>query len=279
MGCTGNQYMGVRTMKQNRGLLIVLVIIIIILLGGTFFYQAWNKFVDGSNKVVIDDEPFTTIEVNSDNAAVEIIPTDSSTTTVEYIGEKRKNEKYEFSADVKNDTLTVVFKEKGWGFLRFGFSFSKMELLIKVPENDYDKIKVKNNNGKIKAENMDAKHISFETDNGNIEMKNINAVTTNVQSDNGRIILEHVNGEIIGETDNGRIMLVTNTLDRPIDLATDNGRIEIMATTEPTNGIIDVKTDNGKIEVFGKNNEQTAFGKGKNLIKLRSDNGRITVTK
>ena len=181
-----------------------------IVLGGTFFYQAWNKFVDDPNKVVIEDEPFTTIEVVSDNAAVEIIPTDSSTTTVEYIGEKRKNEKYEFSADVKNDTLTVEFKEKGWGFLRFGFSFPKIELLIKVPENEYDMVKVKNNNGKIKAEKLDAKNISFETDNGSIEMKNVDAVTTNVESDNGKIILDQVHGEIIGKTDNGRIMLVTD---------------------------------------------------------------------
>ena len=76
----------------------------------------------------------------------------------------------------------------------------------------------------------------------------------------------------------GLCLLQTN-LDRPIDLSTDNGRIEIMTTTEPTNGIIDVKTDNGKIDVFGKKNEQTVFGEGKNLIKLRSDNGGITVKK
>lgn len=264
-------------MKQNRGLLIVLLIIIIILLGGTYFYQAWNKFVSDPNKVVIEDESFTTIEVVSGNAAVEIIPTDSSTTTVEYIGEKRKNEKYEFSADVKNDTLTVEFKEKGWGFLRFGLSFSKMELLIKVPENEYDMIKVKNNNGKIKAESLVVTDISLETDNGSIELKSIDAVSTHVQTNNGKIVLEQVNGEIIGETDNGRIMLVTNNLERPIDLTTDNGRIEIITTTKPTNVKLDVKTDNGKIDVFGKKNEETVFGEGKNLIKLRSDNGGITV--
>ena len=271
--------MEVRTMEQNRRLLIVLFVILFIVLGGTFFYQAWNKFGSDSNKVVIEDESFSTIEVLSDNATVEIIPTNSSTTTVEYIGEKSKNKKYEFSADVKNDTLTVKFKEKGWSFSLFDLSFSKMELLIKVPENQYDMVKVENENGKIKAEKLDAKNISFETDNGSIEMKNIDSVTTHVQSDNGKIMLEQVNGEIIGKTDNGRIMLETNNLDRPIELTTDNGRIEIMTTTEPTNGIIDVKTDNGKIDVFGKKNEQTVFGKGKNLIKLRTDNGGITVTK
>ncbi|QUW22362.1 DUF4097 family beta strand repeat protein [Sporosarcina sp. Marseille-Q4063] len=264
-------------MKQNRGLLIGVLIILFIVLGGTFFWQAWNKFVDDSKKIVLKDVSFTTIDILSDNASVEIIPTDSTTTTIEYIGKKRKNAKFDFDADVNNETLTVKFKENRWNFLRFDLSFSKMELLVKVPQKQYDLIKTKNNNGKIKAENLDVKDISFETDNGNIEMKNVDAVSTHVQSNNGKIILEQVNGEIIGKTDNGRIMLVTNDLERQIDLTTDNGRIEIMTTTMPTNGIIDVKTANGKIDVFGKKNEKTVFGEGKNLIKLRSDNGGITV--
>ncbi|WP_172369149.1 DUF4097 family beta strand repeat-containing protein [Sporosarcina jiandibaonis] len=266
-------------MKQNRGLLIVLLIIVVVVLGGSLLFQAWNKFVDDSNKVVMEDEYFTTIDVLSDNAAVEIIPTDSSITTVEYVGKKRKNAKFDFNAVVSNKTLTVEFKEKRWNFLRFDLSFSKMELLVKVPEKQYELIKIKSNNGKIKAENLEVKDISFETDNGSIELKNVDAVSTNIQSNNGKIMLEQVDGEIIGKTDNGRIMLATNDLDRPIDLATANGRIEIMTENEPTNGIIDVKTDNGKIDIFGEKNEHTVFGKGEHLIKLRSDNGRITITK
>ena len=235
MGYTGIHSHGGWTMKQNRGLLIVLLIILFIVLGGTFFWQPWNKFVDDSNKIVLKDESFNTIDILSDNATVEIIPTDSTTTTIEYIGKKRKNAKFDFDAKVNNETLTVKFKEKRWNFFRFDLSFTKMELLVKVPEEQYDLIKIKNNNGKIKAENLDVKDISLETDNGNIELKNVDAVSTNVQSDNGKIVLEQVNGEIIGKTDNGQIMLVTNNLDRPIDLTTDNGRIEITTTTEPTN--------------------------------------------
>lgn len=263
-------------MKQNRGLLIVVLIILFIVLGGTFFWQPWNKFVDDSNKIVLKDESFNAINILSDNATVEIIPTDNTTTTIEYIGKKRKNAKFDFDAKVNNETLTVKFKEKGWNFFRFD-SFTKMELLVKVPEEQYDLIKIKNNNGRIKMENLVVKDISLETDNGNIELKNVDAVSTNVQSNNGKIVLEQVNGEIIGKTDNGRIMLVTKTLERPIDLSTDNGRIEITTTTEPTNAKIDAKTDNGRIDVFRKNNEQTVFGEGKYLIKLRSDNGGITV--
>ena len=266
-------------MKQNKGLLVVLLIMFIVIFGAISLFQVWNNFVEGSNKKEIGDESFTSIDVLSDNAAVEIISTNSSETTVEYIGEKRRNTKFDFQANVKNDELTVKLKEKRWGFLSFDLSFSKIELLIKVPEKQYDMIKINNNNGKIKAENMKAKDIKFETDNGRIELKNVDTVTTQVDSNNGKILLEQVSGEIIGKTNNGGIMLVTDNLDRPIYLTTDNGRIEIQSTKEPTNVVFDVKTDNGKIDIFGKSNEQTMYGTGKHLIKLRTDNGRITVTK
>ena len=271
--------MEVRLMKQNRGLLIGLFVLLFIVFGGIFLFQAWNQFSGGSNPIAIEDESFSNIDVLSDNASIEIIPTTGSITTVEYGGKNEKNTKYNLKADVKGDTLTVKLKKKGWSFLSFGFSFSNMELLITVPEKQYELMTVKNNNGKIKAENMEAVDISFETDNGNIELKNIEADSTHVQSDNGRIILDQVTGKVIGKTDNGRITLVTDNLDRSIDLTTDNGRIEITSTSEPENVTIDAKTGNGKIDVLGVKNEHTVFGKGEHLIKLRSDNGRITVSK
>src|SRR5690554_5879365 len=106
--------MEVRTMQQNRGRLIGLLLILIVVIGGIFLFQAWNEFVDGSNRKVIEDESFTNIEVLSDNASIEIIPTTDASTTIEYSGKKRKNAKYEFKAEVKKDTLSVKLKKKGW---------------------------------------------------------------------------------------------------------------------------------------------------------------------
>ena len=266
-------------MKQKRGLLIVILVLVIAVFGVISLFQAWNNLGNDPNKIVIEDESFTNIDVLSDNATVEFIPTNLSTTTVEYLGKRGKNTKLDFQADVKNETLTVKLKKKRWGFISFDFSSSKLELLIKVPEKQYDTIKVNNDNGGIRIENVDAKDIYFETDNGKIELKNIEADSINLQSDNGKIMLDQVTGKIIGKTDNGRITLVTDDLDRSIDLTTDNGRIEITSKKEPTNVTIDVKTDFGKIDIFGDKNEKTVFGKGEHLIKLRSDNGGISVTK
>ena len=97
------------------------------------------------------------------------------------------------------------------------------------------------------------------------------------ESDNGRIELEHVTGSIVGSTDNGRITLQTDSLDRNIDFQTDNGSIVIQSTRKPTNVSIHTKTGHGKVDVFGERNSRTVIGAGEHTIRLKSDNGRISV--
>lgn len=266
-------------MILKRLALIIACVLVIGVAGIVFMFTSWTGSAGGSDKKVIEDGTFKNIEVVSDNALVQIVPTKNSTTTVEYTGEKKKNKKYTFNVDVKGDTLFIQLKEKRRGFFNFDFSFSSMSLTIQVPENQYNMIKAVNNNGKIQVENMNVGELVLETDNGNIELKDIEASSVDVKSDNGKIILEHVEGAINGETDNGTISFVTNNLDRSIELKTDNGRIEIQTDNEPTNAFIDAKTDLGKIDIFGSENKNVTFGAGEHLIKLKTDNGRITVTK
>ena len=87
---------------------------------------------------MIDDQSFTNIEILTTNAAVEIVPTKDSVTTVEYSGKTKKKSKFIFEADVKGDTLFVQFKEKRRSFFNFGFSSLDLKLIVKVPEKQYD---------------------------------------------------------------------------------------------------------------------------------------------
>ncbi len=148
-----------------------------------------------------------------------------------------------------------------------------------MPEKQYKNLQVKSDNGRINVEDLQGEVVLLETDNGQILVKNVVANTVNVETDNGKVVLEHVEGKIKGTTDNGHISLITKKLDWPIDLATDNGSIEIKTETEPENARIDAKTDNGKVAIFGDRDKYVTYGKGKYLIKLLTDNGRITVTK
>ncbi|WP_186670415.1 DUF4097 family beta strand repeat-containing protein [Sporosarcina sp. BP05] len=263
-----------------RNKVFIIVALVLLVVGGiTLMFNTGDRFQNNAKKIEIDDQPFTNIEILTTNAAVEIVPTKDAVTTVSYSGKTKNRSKFIFKAVVKENTLSIQFKEKRRSFINFGFSSLDLKLIVKVPEKQYDRIQAESDNGRIKVENIQTKELALETDNGTIELKTIDATTVNVKTDNGVIILDHVDGTIIGRTDNGRISLVTNNLERPIELTTDNGRIEIQTEKEPTNATIDVKTDNGKINVFGYENKHTKFGNGEHLIKLRTDNGRITITK
>jgi len=263
-----------------RNKLFIIVALVLLVVGGiTLMFNTGNDFENNAKKKVIDDQSFTSIEILTTNAAVEIVPTKDKVTTVSYSGKTKKRSKFIFEADVKENTLVVQFKEKRRNFFNFGFSSLNLKLIVKVPEKQYGRIQAESDNGRITVENIQTQELSLETDNGTIELKMIDATAVNVKTDNGAIILDHVDGTIIGRTDNGRITLVTNNLDRPIELTTDNGKIEIQTEKEPTDATIDVKTDNGRIDVLGYENKHTKFGNGKHLIKLRTDNGGITITK
>jgi len=260
----------------------VFIILLLLLIGGvgiSLMFTLGDSTVKNARKIVVENSSFTNIEIVAGNAAVEIVPTDDSVATVEYLGETKKKWKYVFKANINGETLSIQFKEKRRSFINFGFSSSDLNLLVKVPQKQYNKIQAETDNGRIKVDNIHAEDIMLATDNGTIVMKNVNTSITDVKTDNGKILLESVEGKITGKTDNGRISLVTNNLDRSIELTTDNGRIEIQSEKEPTNATIDVKTDNGRVNVFGYENKHTTYGKGENLITLRTDNGGVNITK
>jgi len=263
-----------------RNKLFIIVAVVLLIVGGiVLIFNIGDHFENNAKKKVIDDQSFTSIEIMTTNATVEIVPTNDAVTTVSYSGKTKNKSKFIFEADVKENTLSVQFKEKRRSFFSFGISSLNLKLIVKVPEKQYDRIHAESDNGRITVENMQTQELALKTDNGTIEVKMMDAEAVNVKTDNGAIILDHVDGSIIGRTDNGRISLVTNNLDRPIELTTDNGRIEIQTEKEPTDATIDVKTDNGRIDIFGYENKHTKFGNGKHLIKLRTDNGGIIITK
>lgn len=262
-------------MFKNK-LVISLLLLIVIAGGITFMFKTMDVLAQNDDKkVLVEDSSFTNIEVSTNNGEVIIIPTKSSDATVEYSGASTK---YNFEVDVKGDTLSVHLKQKRRFFFWFGFHSRDLKLIVNVPEKQYENIQVKSNNGFINVEDLQAEMVLLETDNGKILLKKVVAKSVNVETDNGKVVLDHVEGKIKGTTDNGQISLITNKLDWPIDLATDNGSIEIKTESEPANATIDSESDNGKITIFGNETKRSTYGKGKHLIKLRTDNGSITVT-
>lgn len=260
---------------------IAIISLFILLIGAaiSIILNVKDALVNKSDEIIVEDNSFTNIHILSDNALVKVIPTKTQTTKAIFSGKMKKKSNYNFHADVKGDTLEVELKEKRWSFIQFGLTSHDIKLTVYVPEQEYSKLKTKIDNGRIIAENMHVQNVDLETDNGSIELKNINSVSVLAKTDNGQILMDNVEGKLNAETDNGRIVLITNNLERSIDFKTDNGLIEIQTDKEPSNATFQANVDVGKIDIFGHSNTQTIFGDGLNLINLQLDNGKIIVKK
>jgi len=269
--------------------------------------------ITSNNKIIqIPHANFSNVMMDIDFGSLHVIPSETDETTIEFVGE---NEKLQLTAEVVNDTLSIRLKPKKYKFFSFIFLIKELRVNVSLPKKLYTTIIMKTDNGRIRAEKILGKNIkatsdngsiglkefaatileaktdngriemekiqadklTAETDNGRIELRNIDAEQVQAETDNGRIIMQYVNGSIVGKTDNGRIELITTSLDRMISLETDNGSILVETETDPTDVSIHTKVDFGKISVFGEKNSRTVFGNGKNKVQLSSDNGKIIV--
>lgn len=271
--------------------------------------------ITSSNEIIkVPHSNFSNVMMDIDFGSLYVVPSETEETTIELIGE---HDKLELTTDIVNDTLSIRLKTKKFKLFSFLFLIKELRVNVALPKKVYTTIIMKTDNGRIRAEKILGKNIkatsdngsiglkefaanilevetdngrieiekmqadkfTAQTDNGRIELRNIDAEQVHTETDNGRIIMQYVNGNIIGKTDNGRIELLTTSLDRMIDLETDNGSILVETENDPTDVSIHTKVDFGKISVFGEKNSRTVFGNGTNKVRLSSDNGKITVEK
>lgn len=258
--------------------IIALILLLVGVVGSILTFNLMESPTAISEEKVIDNNNITALDIHANNQTVKIISTKESTTKVELTGKGTKESKDELSVGVEGNTLAIqtVNQRK---FFHIDFFGTSLTLTVYLPEKVYESLQVDIDNGHFEADQLTIKDVDAKTNNGTIEMSNIAANLVKIESDNGKLILEDVDGEIVGETNNGSISLVTSDLDRPIELESDNGSIKVKSDKEPTNATLRVDTDNGKINIFDKYNGNAVIGDGDNLIKLSTDNGRITLTK
>ncbi|WP_234402351.1 DUF4097 family beta strand repeat-containing protein [Oceanobacillus damuensis] len=259
---------------MRRGAIIAILIAVAVALVIINFLQYGFNGKEEQKQTI--SEQFDNIDVETENVKIEILPASGSTAEVELAGNKKG--KYKLTTNVEGDTLHVEVENKR--FQMFSIDFfnpSPTSLKVYLPEKAYDTVEVVTDNGQIIAGGMEADLVNMEADNGKILLDKIKSSLINVEVDNGEVSLENIEGEIHGTSNNGRISLKTESLDRPLTLETDNGTIDIQTVEPPTNATFDITLDNGKVNVFGESNYDSVIGNGDNVIKLTADNGKITV--
>ena len=217
---------------------------------------------------------FSHVDVETDNSDIIFIASKDEQAKVVL---ENSNSKYQLNANVKGETLEVDIEHKWFKLISFNFFSKTPTLVIYLPEHIYGTITAESANGIIEANDLVAKEISVETNNGEVDLSNLKVSSLFVESDNGEIILENIEGTIVGESSNGDISLVNDTINQSVNLDTNNGTISVKAKEKPKNVTIEVETNNGHISVLGNSNAKTVLGNGKELIKLKSNNGSIFV--
>lgn len=254
--------------------IIALILLVIGIIGSIFTINTQIDQAEILEKKMIHSSDFNNIELSTDNAVITLLPTDGET-KVELSG---NDSLHELEADVIDDTLKINVRTRN-KLISFDLFSKGLTLTVFVPKKEYENIHIKNNNGHIHVTDVEGNKIQAETDNGRIELHNIFADVIKADTDNGKIDMKNIEGEIIGKTNNGRISLVTDDLNQSIDLHSDNGRVDIQSKNKPTNAVLDLNTENGRVSVFGKSNWDTVIGEGENIVKVKTSNGRITISK
>lgn len=276
--------------------------------------QIPEKVTTGNKIIKVPHANFSNVMMDIEFGSLYVTPSETDETTIELVGE---NDKLQLTVDIINDTLSIQFKTKKYKLFSFMFLIKELRVNVSLPKKLYTTVimkttfgriraekilaknikttsdngsiglkefaatilEVKTDNGRIEMEKIEADKLTAETDNGRIELRNIDAEQVHTETDNGRIMMQDVNGSIVGKTENGRIELLTASLDRMIELETDNGGILVETENDPTDVSIHANVDFGKISVFGEKNSRTVFGNGTNKVRLSSDNGKIAVEK
>jgi DUF4097 and DUF4098 domain-containing protein YvlB len=259
--------------------IIALSLLLVGVVGGLFtFSQAINKETKIEKKSISDE--VTDVDVIAQNATVEIIPTTGTDTNIELESKEVKASKLNLSANVEGKKLTVTLKEKrSFSIFSIGFHIQSLHLKVYVPKKSYKSFVVKSDNGKVEMAELDIKSLNVESQNGQIELKDIISEKVEVNSANGNVDLNNVEGKLIGSSKNGKISLITKDLDRNIQLESRNANIMIKTDKEPTNTTLDVHSNNGGIDILNKYKGNVVIGKGENIVKLESKNGKIEIIK
>lgn len=252
-----------------------IILILVLLIGISLFNVAVGFFTGGGKEeVAIENEQFDHIEIDTDNADINVFVTESRP-YVELLNKK----KYDLNVEVEGNTLDIEVEHPWFNWMKFDFTFNTPKLNVYVPKEMYESIDVKTKNGKIDVRNIAVNELDAKTNNGKIMVKDMESSTIYTKSNNGEVKIENSTGKIIGETSNGNIIIAKDKIDQPIDLETSNGNITILTQNEPENVKYQLKTHNGHVTIFGSENFDTVVGNGENIIRLETSNGNINVEK
>lgn len=197
------------------------------------------------------DAKIESVDINLANGSVKLVPWDQSDVRIEcnakvYRGTNQDEARAYFLKE-------ILFKVE-LGTLKFSAlaKWMKVDAIVYIPQNDYDKVRIRMFNGPILAENLKSKYLKVKTANGKIAAAGLYGLEMEAETANGKVELknssfkeldiETLNGAIILDGDYGRADLKSFNGNINFNLAgVQSEKIEAQTVT----GSIDIRIPNG----------------------------------
>lgn len=262
---------------KNKPLIITLIVILSIIAilltaylvfalttGNTFFYN--NYFGIGKTKNVIFDNVYqakdiVNLEVISSAGDVNIL--ESTDDNIRVMAYGRNSNDIEVSTN--NGNLKVNFSEKVH-FINFGFDIK--DIVIYVPKNYSNNMKIDINYGDLKIDNFENATVDIKQDCGDIDIQTIKNAT--IKSSYGNIKANTILNKCNIDLSCGDVKIQNLEINENSLIKNDLGDIKI----ENTNDIfIDAKVDLGDIKI--DRNNRTA----ETVLQVENSCGDIKINK
>lgn len=220
-----------------------------------------------TNKIIYDKtfnaEEIKDIEIKQDAGDITFKETLEDNITVTAYGE----EEQDIEVTLKDGKLIVDYTRKN-RFIFFYFGNIKNDIIINIPSNYNNAIKINNNLGNCYINDLPNATINVDCDAGNVETGKIK--NANIKCDLGNIKVEEILNRCDIKVDSGNVEIQKLLINENSKIKADLGNINIKETNDI---YIDAKVDLGKanISTNNRNSEVT--------LKLECDCGNINVGK
>lgn len=244
-----------------------------------FAVSGWN--FKNLSSVVVQNEIYTensenkisTVNIDYDNADVEIVFSDVDTLTVSYPKTFTRSGKPASEIHLSDSDGELSITSESIWHRNIGINWVEEKVYITVPTQRACDLNIKTDNGDILVcggEGSTVVSAFFDTDNGDIDTERATLVsegelyftTSNGEIDAGKLYAN----KLTMETDNGDISLRGGEITGEVYIGTDNGDVELEGDLKAMS--LKVETDNGEISLT---NGTISADK----IILNSDNGDI----
>lgn len=263
---------------KNKGLIITLIILlsIIIFFLVMFLVMSLNGKMDFKNGIfsigsksinIIYDKQFELedikdIDIKQDAGDIIIKESENDNIKVVLYGENEEDAQVELN----NGKLSIDNTYRRKSFVFFNFGVTTNDIIIYMPSNYSNEIKVKNDYGKCEMTDLENATVNIDCNAGNVELGKIKNAT--LKCDYGNIEIKEILNKCDIKANCGNIKIDKISIRENSNIKADLGDVDINSTNDI---YIDADVELGKTNI-NKNNRNA-----ETTLKINCDCGNVTI--